>query len=106
MKRLQKTQLHLLIRADKSQSKFRRRLNLFLANIVSWLRRPLLCKLGQHKVSWSSFGATTRRPGEVYFYCYKCRDVEFYIPIDDLPLDQQELKLQFIREMNGQRYTT
>lgn len=95
---LQKTQLRLLIKSDIVQSKFRQKLYLFLACSVSWLRRPLPCKLGQHKFSWNSFGRTTARIGEVYFYCYKCRDAEFYIPIDDLPLDQQELKLQFIRE--------
>jgi len=65
-----------------------------------WYRRPFWCKFGFHKFSWESFWID-RNPkymGQVRFECVRCNKRLCCIPIDDLPLDEQRKKLEFIKD--------
>lgn len=99
MKEWWKIQLSLVFKADKSRTKLGRKCWFLLHDILEWMRRPLLCKIGWHQFSWNTFSWKSGREGEIYFSCYKCRSVGFFLPIDDLPLEQQKLKLEFMSKI-------
>jgi hypothetical protein len=93
-----KHQLGLLVKVDQAKGVKRVWYQIRLS-IWEWLyKRPFRCKFGLHKFSWESFWMNSNYIGQVHFDCAHCGKKLFYIPIDDLPSDEQKKKLQFIRD--------
>jgi len=94
-----KHQLDLLFKVEQSKG-IKRIWNQIRLNVWEWwYKRPFQCKFGFHKFSWESFGWDSKYMGQIHFDCFRCRTTLLYIPIDDLPPDEQRKKLQFVSDI-------